>query len=327
MKKTGLIIALLLLFASVSAAAVLDDKEFRTGLKYYNNKNYKAAAMQLKEYVDRKPDPAAYYLLGYSLYKLGRFSEADEYFSEAYFIDPEFSLEKAGLIKKPSGEVAPKKPAKKKASVKAPVTETAESAEKQPAPVAKEALPARPGKAAPAVEKPKPPVPAPSATPKQISPQQQAAPAPIPAPATPAVKPHQLPKQIPGAAAPVLVGIMAAFGIFFFLIVIAFYVFVSLCLFIIAKKLNVPAPWTAWIPIVNLWTLVACAGKPAWWLILYIIPVVNFFVLIYLYMCITENLGKNKWLGLLMLVPLVNLGFLGWLAFSKSESYGSPALE
>ena len=110
MKKTGLIIALLLLFAAVSGAAVLDDKEFRAGLRHYNNKNYKAAVMQFKEYVDKKPDPAAYYLLGYSLYKLGRFSEADEYFSEAYFIDPEFSLEKAGLIKKPSGEVARKKP-------------------------------------------------------------------------------------------------------------------------------------------------------------------------------------------------------------------------
>jgi len=111
MRKTGLIIALLLLFASVSGAAVPKDKEFRTGLKHYNKKNYKAAARQFKEYVNSKPDPAAYYLIGYSLYKLGRFSEAEEYFSEAYFIDPEFSLEKAGLIKKPSGEAAPKKPA------------------------------------------------------------------------------------------------------------------------------------------------------------------------------------------------------------------------
>ena len=149
----------------------------------------------------------------------------------------------------------------------------------------------------------------------------------MPESSTPAVKPPHMPEKIPGTAAPLFVGIMAAFGMFFFIIAIAFYVFFSLCLFLIAKKLNVPAPWTAWIPIVNIWTLVACAGKPAWWLILCFIPIVNFFVFIYLYMCITENLGKNKLLGLLMLVPLVNLGFLGWLAFSKSESYESPALE
>jgi hypothetical protein len=90
-----------------------------------------------------------------------------------------------------------------------------------------------------------------------------------------------MPEKIPGTAAPLLVGIMAAFGMFFFIIAIAFYVFFSLCLFLIAKKLNVPAPWTAWIPIVNIWTLVACAGKPAWWLILCFIPVVNPFVFIY----------------------------------------------
>ena len=106
MKKTGLVIVLLLLFAAVSGAAVTDDKDFRTGLKYYNSKNYKAAARQFKEYVESKPAPAAYYLLGYSLYKLGRFSEAEEYFSEVYFIDPEFSLEKVGLIKKSSGGAA-----------------------------------------------------------------------------------------------------------------------------------------------------------------------------------------------------------------------------
>ena len=118
MKKTGLIIVLLLLFASVSGAAVTDDKEFRTGLKYYNSKNYKAAVRQFKEYVERKPHPAAYYMIGYSLYKLGNFNEAEEYFSEAFFIDPEFSLEKAGLIKQPSGEVAQIKPSVKKAPVK-----------------------------------------------------------------------------------------------------------------------------------------------------------------------------------------------------------------
>lgn len=111
MRKTGLIIALLLLFAALSDAAVSKDKEFRTGLKHYNNKNYKAAVRQFKEYVKSKPDPTAYYLIGYSLYKLGRFSEADEYFSEAYFIDPEFSLEKVGLIKKPSGGAELKQPA------------------------------------------------------------------------------------------------------------------------------------------------------------------------------------------------------------------------
>lgn len=363
MKKTGLIIALLLIFAAVSGAVVTDDKELRAGLWNYNNKNYKAAVIQFKSYVERKPDPKVYYLLGYSLYKLGRFSEADENFNEAYFIDPEFSPEKAGLIKTPSGEVVQKKHARKKAHVKAPVAKTAEPAAKQPEPVAKKPVPSpspvtsakqnqkssKPApapsatpkqispqqQAAPAGQKPIVPPPAPatakapasSATPKQVSPQQQAAPAPKPVPSTPAMKPIQMPKRIPGAAAPLLVGIMAAFGMFIFIIAIVFYIFLSLCLFLIAKRLNVPAPWTAWVPLLNLWAVVGSAGKPWWWILLIFVPIVGIFVSIYLWMCITENLGKNKWLGLLILVPLVNLGFLGWLAFSKPESPASPGLE
>ena len=105
-------------------------------------------------------------------------------------------------------------------------------------------------------------------------------------------------------------------------IVLAVYIFCSLCLFLIAKKLNVSAPWTAWVPLVNLWTVVTAAGKPWWWILLMFIPIIGPFIGVYLWMCITENLGKNKWLGLLLLVPIAGFVWMGILAFSKSESTG-----
>jgi len=102
MKKVALAMMLIVLFAAVAGAAIpSDDKDFRTGLKSYNSKNYQAAVKYFKEYINKKPDPTAYYLTGYALYKLGKFSEADDYFRDAFLIDPEFSLEKVGLIKKP----------------------------------------------------------------------------------------------------------------------------------------------------------------------------------------------------------------------------------
>jgi hypothetical protein len=328
MKKLGLIIALFLLFSAVSDGAVPDDKEFRIGLKSFNSKNYKAAVTQLQEYVNKKPDPTAYYLIGYSLYKLGKFSEADEYFSQAYLIDPEFSPEKVGLIEKTSGEIVPKKTALPKKPAVVSETKPAKPEDSQPIPVEKEPQPSKPQPTASVAQKEKGPDTSSSTPmPKATAPTQQTPPAPIPAPSAPGMKPLPMPEKVPGDAAPMLVGIMAAFGVFFFVMVIGLYIYAGLCLFLIAKKLDVPAPWTAWIPLVNLWTLVACAGKPAWWLVLCFIPLVNAFVFIYLYMCITENLGKDKWLGLLMLVPVVNLIFLGWLAFSKSESPGSPVME
>jgi hypothetical protein len=92
-----------------------------------------------------------------------------------------------------------------------------------------------------------------------------------------------------------------------------------LCLFLIAKKLNVQAPWTAWVPVVNIWTLLQAAGKPCWWVLLFFIPLVGFIVIIHVWMCITENLGRNKWMGLLILIPIVSLVYIGVLAFSKQE--------
>ncbi len=49
------------------------------------------------------------------------------------------------------------------------------------------------------------------------------------------------------------------------LVTLAGYIWVSLCLYIIAKKTNTENPWLAWIPIANI--VIACqiAGKPWWW--------------------------------------------------------------
>ena len=117
-------------------------------------------------------------------------------------------------------------------------------------------------------------------------------------------------------------GIMAfvvAFFMIFLVLIVGMYVYFSLCLYLIAKKLNVPSPWTAWVPIVNIWTLLQAAGKPCWWVLLFFVPLVGFIVIVYVWMCIVENLGRNKWLGLLILIPIVSLVYIGVLAFSKQE--------
>jgi len=377
MKKSALALAVIIFLAGLSfAAAPPDDSEFRSGLKSYNQKNYKASAAKFRAYVNKRPDATAYYLLGYSLYKLGKFSEADEFFDEAFLIDPEFSLEKVGLLKKSSGEIiknapeqttsapvegakaagdtaAAKKPAETgKASAaktvdtkKTAAPETTAAGAKAPEPQARATQPApvppaaaKPAAPAPAAKTPdkkpepqaaaKPAQPAGTAQPSATATQQPATTATQPAaPAGPApfVKQPMGNKKIntaiPAVGLGLLMGSIAALGMLFLAIGIGVYVFAGLCLFLIAKKLDVPAPWTAWIPLVNLWTLVTAAGKPAWWIILCFIPVINIFVFVYLYMCITENLGKNKWLGLLVLLPVIQLGFLGWLAFSKTETF------
>jgi hypothetical protein len=148
--------------------------------------------------------------------------------------------------------------------------------------------------------------------PQKIEPQRQVQP-PVGYPQFPGLR-----KDMPGLPSGVLTGLLAGFATIIFVLSIATYLYYSLCLFLIAKKLGVPAAWTALVPIIQVWTMVRSAGKLWWWILLLLIPFVSFIVLIYIWICITENLGRNKWLGLLMLLPIINFVFLGVLAFSKT---------
>jgi tetratricopeptide (TPR) repeat protein len=101
MKKVSLVIIMFIAW-SVLPGAIFADSDFgyETALKYYSKGEYEEALKRLDAYVKEKPDPAAYYLIGYSLYELGRFAEADENFNQAYLIDPAFSPVKIELNEK-----------------------------------------------------------------------------------------------------------------------------------------------------------------------------------------------------------------------------------
>lgn len=141
------------------------------------------------------------------------------------------------------------------------------------------------------------------------------APVPVPAPARPsAPRTRELPvseEDIKALAG----GLLMVFVV----VGLVFYVYYSFCMYRIAKKLNVAEAWMSWVPILNLWPFLSSAGKPCWWVILLFVPLVNFFVIIYLWMCICENLGRNKWLGLLVLLDGGTILLPGILAFSGKE--------
>jgi tetratricopeptide (TPR) repeat protein len=86
----GLLLCFFVVFSS-AAFCIAEDNAFDKAGKAYAKKDFKTAARYFMEHLEKKPDPHAYYLLGYSLYKLKRYSEAIEYFQKAYFLDPELS--------------------------------------------------------------------------------------------------------------------------------------------------------------------------------------------------------------------------------------------
>ena len=78
------------------------------------------------------------------------------------------------------------------------------------------------------------------------------------------------------------------------------------------EKANKPG-WGSLIPIYNAYLLLKIAGKPGWWLLLMLIPIVNFILMILALISFNEKFGKGVGflLGLLFLNPLfmVILGF------------------
>ncbi|MEJ2183893.1 MAG: DUF5684 domain-containing protein [Nitrospirota bacterium] len=128
------------------------------------------------------------------------------------------------------------------------------------------------------------------------------------------------------AKMPVWMSLVAAgMGMVTLLIAAAFYLYFSFCQFVIARKLGVPLAWFSFIPILNFWPLVGAAGKPWWWVLLLFIPLVNLILIIYIWVLVTENMGKNKFLGLLILVPVVNFFYPLFLALAKPPSAEGPS--
>jgi TolA-binding protein len=77
------------LLTAVFAAA--QENIYDKAVKAYDRRDFKTAVKYLKEYVEKKPDAYAYYLLGYALYKMKDDPASAKYFREAYTLDPNVS--------------------------------------------------------------------------------------------------------------------------------------------------------------------------------------------------------------------------------------------
>ncbi|MFZ3135934.1 MAG: tetratricopeptide repeat protein [Thermodesulfovibrionales bacterium] len=94
-KKITAILIVITIIITLSVASETfpadSNTEYQKALQYYNSRKYKEAVRLFKEYAKKKPDATVYYRIGYALYQLHEFDEANRYFREAYLIDPGFS--------------------------------------------------------------------------------------------------------------------------------------------------------------------------------------------------------------------------------------------
>lgn len=72
--------------------------------------------------------------------------------------------------------------------------------------------------------------------------------------------------------------------------------------------------WAAIVPIYNLYILTQIAGRPAWWIVLMLIPLVNIVIAVLLWMDVAKGFGKETIYGLglaflgIIFIPMLGFG-------------------
>jgi len=71
--------------------------------------------------------------------------------------------------------------------------------------------------------------------------------------------------------------------------------------------------WAAIVPIYNVIVLLEVVGKPAWWVVLFFVPFVNFIVAIIVLFALAKSFGKGGGFAIgLLLLPPVFYSVLAW---------------
>jgi Family of unknown function (DUF5684) len=81
--------------------------------------------------------------------------------------------------------------------------------------------------------------------------------------------------------------------------------------------------WAAIIPIYNFYVLCKVAGRPGWWLLLMLIPFVNFIIFIIVCIDIAKNFGKGTGFGLGL--AILGVIFFPILGFGSAQYQGKAA--
>ena len=150
---------------------------------------------------------------------------------------------------------------------------------------------------------------------------ERAAPATEPVPQSSIAR--RAPVTLPGPFGNMVPAVVLGFLAVYFVLVIAFYIYMSLCLQMIAKKTNHSRSWLAWIPIANLFLMCKVAGLRYWWMLGILFAVIPFLGALlvlawsgYIWYKIAVARHKPGWVGILVIIPLVNLVIMGYLAFT-----------
>jgi hypothetical protein len=110
-------------------------------------------------------------------------------------------------------------------------------------------------------------------------------------------------------------------GFFGILIYLAIIIFVIAAFWKVFEKAGKPG-WAAIVPIYNIIVMLEIIGRPLWWIVLLLIPIVNFVVAIIVYIDLAKSFGKGVGFGIGLL--FLGIIFFPILGFGDAQ-YEGPA--
>ena len=78
--------------------------------------------------------------------------------------------------------------------------------------------------------------------------------------------------------------------------------------------------WEGIIPIYNIYVLLKIVGKPGWWLLLFLVPIVSIVIAFIVYIELAKRFGKGTGFGIGLV--LLSIVFLPILAFGDAQYQG-----
>jgi hypothetical protein len=108
----------------------------------------------------------------------------------------------------------------------------------------------------------------------------------------------------------------------FWLLMLVFWLAAIVALWKVFVKAGQPG-WAAIVPFYNVYVLLKVAGRPGWWLLLFLIPVVNWVISIVVSIDVAKAFGKDVVFGV---IGLWLFSFIGYLMLGFGDAtYKGPA--
>jgi hypothetical protein len=82
--------------------------------------------------------------------------------------------------------------------------------------------------------------------------------------------------------------------------------------------------WAVLIPIFNAYIILKIAGRPGWWLLLWLIPIVNVVISAIVAIDVAKSFGKSAVFGFVVIFLLCGFGYL-ILGFGSARYVGPAA--